>query len=52
MKVFFISQVKPKPVSSGVTLGGEVFHLIVRPDYDEALVMGLIIVLDQLMTFD
>ena len=44
MKLFFISQVKPKQVRSGVMLGGEVFHLIVWPDYDEALVMGLIIV--------
>ena len=52
MKVFFISQVKPKQLRSGVTLGGEVFCLIVRPDYDEALVMGLIIVLDQLMPLD
>eukprot|EP00253_Pinus_taeda_P025479 PITA_25479 len=36
-------------VRSGVTLGEHVFDLIVRAGYDNAFVMALIIVLDQLM---
>eukprot|EP00253_Pinus_taeda_P005280 PITA_05280 len=44
-----IAEVKPKQVRSGVTLGGDVFSLIVHPGYDPAFFMGLIIVLDQLM---
>eukprot|EP00253_Pinus_taeda_P032688 PITA_32688 len=44
-----VAEVKPKHVRSGVTLGEHVFDLIVRPGYDNAFVMALIIVLDQLM---
>jgi len=47
-----VAEVKPKQVRSDITLGGEVFNLTVRPGYDQAFVMGLIIVLDQIMPSD
>jgi len=47
-----VAEVKPKQVRSDITLGGDVFNLIVRPGYDQAFVMGLIIFLDQIMPSD
>jgi len=47
-----IGEVKPKQVRSDIRLGGEVFNLTVRPGYDQAFVMGLIIVLGQIMPSD
>jgi uncharacterized protein YxjI len=44
-----VAEVKPKQVRSDITLGGDVFNLTVQPGYDQAFVMGLIIVLDQIM---
>jgi len=44
-----VAEVKPKQVSSEITLGGDVFNLTVRPGYDQACIMGLIIILDQMM---
>jgi len=44
-----VAEVKPKQVRSEITLGGDVFNLIVSPGYDQAFVMGLIVVLDQMM---
>jgi uncharacterized protein YxjI len=47
-----VAEVKPKQVRSDISLGGDVFNLTVRPGYDQAFVMGLIIVLDQIMPSD
>jgi len=47
-----VAEVKPKQVRSDIRLGGDVFDLTVRPGYDQAFVMGLIIVLDQIMPSD
>nr|ABK26200.1 unknown [Picea sitchensis] len=44
-----VAEVKPKQVRSEITLGGDVFNLTVNPGYDQAFVMGLIVVLDQMM---
>jgi uncharacterized protein YxjI len=44
-----VAEVKPKQVRSDIRLGGDVFNLTVRPGYNQAFVMGLIIVLDQIM---
>jgi len=44
-----VAEVKAKHVRSDITLGGDVFNLIVRPGNDQAFVMGLIISLDQMM---
>lgn len=45
-----VAEVKPKQVRSNqINLGGDVFNLVVRPGYDVAFVMGLIIILDQMM---
>jgi len=44
-----VAEVKPKQVRSDIRLGGDVFNLTVSPGYDQAFVMGLIIVLDQSM---
>ena len=51
MKIFStLMQVKPKQVRSDkIQLGGDVFNLVVWPGYDQAFVMGLIIILDQIM---
>jgi len=47
-----VAEVKPKQVRSDIRLGADVFNLTVRPGYDQAFVMGLIIVLDQIMPSD
>jgi len=47
-----VAEVKPKQVRSDIRLGGDVFNLTVRPGYNQAFVMGLIIVLDQIMPSD
>jgi len=47
-----VAEVKPKQARSDVKLGGDVFNLTVRPGYDQAFVMGLIIVLDQIIPSD
>jgi len=47
-----VAEVKPKQVRPEITLGGDVFNLIVSPGDDQALVMGLIIALDQIMPSD
>jgi len=44
-----VAEVKPKQVRSDIRLGGDVFNLTVRPGYNQAFVMGLIIVLDEIM---
>jgi len=45
-----IAEVKPKQVRSAeIKFGGDVFNLVVWPGYDQAFVMGLIIILDQIM---
>eukprot|EP00253_Pinus_taeda_P029737 PITA_29737 len=44
-----VAEVKPKQVRSEITLGVDVFNLTVSPGYDQAFVMGLIIVLDRSM---
>lgn len=44
-----VAEVKPKLVRSEITLGGDVFNLTVQPGYDQAFVMGLIIILDQML---
>jgi len=44
-----VAEVKPKQVRSDIRLGGDVFNLTVRPGYNQAFVMGLIIVLEQIM---
>jgi len=44
-----VAEVKPKQVRSEITLGPDVFNLTVSPGYDQAFVMGLIIVLDRSM---
>jgi len=45
-----VAEVKPKQFRSDhIKLGGDVFNLVVRPGYDLAFVMGLIIILDQMM---
>jgi len=50
LKIFVILQVKPKQVRSAeIKLGGDVFNLVVWPGYDQAFVMGLIVILDQIM---
>ena len=41
---------KPKKVRyDKIQLGVDVFNLVVWPGYDQAFVMGLIIILDQIM---
>lgn len=37
-------QVKRKQTSSGVALGDDVFSLVVEPNIDHSLIMGLVIV--------
>lgn len=44
-----VAEGKPKQVRSEITLGGDVFSLMVSPGYDQAFIMGLILVLDQMM---
>lgn len=48
-----VAEGKPKQVRSDqIKLGGDVFNLSVQPGYDQAFVMGLIIILDQIMSSD
>jgi len=44
-----VAEVNPKQVRSDIRLGQDVFNLTVRPGYNQAFVMGLIIVLDEIM---
>lgn len=44
-----VAEVNSKQVRSDIRLGGDVFNLTVRPGYDQAFVMGLIIILDRIM---
>lgn len=45
-----VAEVKPKQVrTAGIKLGGDVFNLVVWPGYDQAFIMGLIVILDQMM---
>lgn len=44
-----VAEVKPKQVRSDIKLGGDVFNLTLQPGCDQAFVMGLIIVLDQII---
>lgn len=46
---YVVAEVKPKQVKPDISLGGDVFNLIIRPGYDQAFVMGLIIGLDKMM---
>lgn len=53
MTILVTLQAKPKQVRSDqIKLGGDVFNLSVQPGYDQAFVMGLIIILDQIMPSD
>lgn len=48
-----VAEGKPKQVKSDqIKLGGDVFNLVVQPGYDQAFVMGLIIILNQMMPSD
>ncbi|GLJ37056.1 hypothetical protein SUGI_0750810 [Cryptomeria japonica] len=42
-----VAEMKRKQVSSEITLGGDVFSVIVQPGYDQTFVMGLVAILDQ-----
>ncbi|KAL5538710.1 hypothetical protein UlMin_045398 [Ulmus minor] len=44
-----VAEIKRKEAAvGGVAMGGEVFRLIVEPQFDKALAMGLVILLDQM----
>ncbi|GLJ37055.1 hypothetical protein SUGI_0750800 [Cryptomeria japonica] len=43
-----VAEMKRKQVSSEITLGGDVFSMIVQPGYDQTFVMGLVVILDQI----
>uniref|UniRef100_A0A0C9S982 TSA: Wollemia nobilis Ref_Wollemi_Transcript_8676_899 transcribed RNA sequence n=1 Tax=Wollemia nobilis TaxID=56998 RepID=A0A0C9S982_9CONI len=43
-----IAEVKRKEAKSNVMLGDDVFSLVVQPGADQAFVMGLVIILDQI----
>ncbi|GLJ37053.1 hypothetical protein SUGI_0750780 [Cryptomeria japonica] len=43
-----VAEMKRKQVSSEITLGGDVFTVIVQPGYDQTFVMGLVVILDQI----
>eukprot|EP00253_Pinus_taeda_P029736 PITA_29736 len=45
-----VAEVKPKQVRSDIRLGEDVFNLTVRPGYNQAFAMALIIVLDQILS--
>eukprot|EP00253_Pinus_taeda_P007679 PITA_07679 len=47
-----VAEVKPKQVRSDIGLGEDVFNLTVRPGYNQAFAMALIIVLDQILPSD
>ncbi|KAH9308860.1 hypothetical protein KI387_036771 [Taxus chinensis] len=43
-----VVEMKRKQVSSEITLGGDVFSVIVQPGFDQAFVMGFVVILDQI----
>lgn len=47
-----VAEVNPKQVRSDIRLGQDVFNLTVRPGYNQAFAMALIIVLDQILSSD
>lgn len=46
-----VAEIKRKETVGGVTLGGDVFRLIVQPGFDSAFSMALVILLDQMFPF-